>query len=316
MKVIYGKESTRYELTPAVSELSWTSSRGQVSQSCEVRVRAAPPLEAAGFLMLFSGTELKESQQFFHGPLVNPSRDDKTGDLTATAYELSWFLQKNEFSRIKVDGDAGDELRRIIRSTGISFDCPKLGFVVKERLSPQSYTALFTQWMEQAYEKTGVRYFLHHTRDKLSVVPEGGNGTVPLFQASMLDSSTTGESIEDVYTVVTVERYRDDKLMRSVTREEAGLIRKIGRMQKVIDAGEETNLDAVATKQLRELSKIPRTRSITVKHSDDQAARLRAGWLIRIRERDASTTEWIVTSSQSHWKGGLYTVNLQLERRS
>ena len=267
--------------------------------------------------MLFSGSELKESQQFFHGPMVNPSRDDKTGDLTATAYELSWFLQKNEISRTKVNGDAGDELKRIIRATGISFDCPSFGFVVKERLSPQSYTALYTQWTEQAYEKTGVRYFVDHKRDKLSVMREGSNSTIPLFQAGMLESSTSGESIEEVYTVVTVERYRDDKLMRSVTKEATELVKKIGRMQKVIDAGEETNLDAFAAKQLTELSKIPKTRSITVRHSDDQAARLRAGWLVRILERDnTSVTEWIVTSSQSRWKGGVYTVNLQLERRS
>lgn len=132
----------------------------------------------------------------------------------------------------------------------------------------------------------------------------------------MLESSSIGESIEDVYTVVTVERYKDDKLASQVTIENESLIKQIGRMQKVIDAGEDKNLAALAAKQLSELSRIPRTRSITVRHQDDQAARLHAGWLIRILEKDhVSITDWIVTSSNTHWKGGFYTVDLQLERR-
>lgn len=316
MKIIYGKEATRYDLTSAVTDLSWSSSRGQVSQQAEIKVQAAPPLQSAGFLMLFTGAELKESQQFFHGPLVNPKRDDKTGDLTVTAYELSWYLQKNEISRMKLDGDAGAELARVIRSSGISFSCPVFGFSIKERIMPQSYTALFSMLTEQAYEKTGVRYFVSHQRDKLTVVPEGGNSIIPMFQAGMLESSSTGESIEDVYTVVTVERYKDDKLASQVTKENESLIKQIGRMQKVIDAGEDKNLTALAAKQLSELSRIPRTRSITLRHQDDQAARLRAGWLIRILEKDrVSITDWIVTSSNTRWKGGFYTMDLQLERR-
>jgi hypothetical protein len=316
VKVIYGKESTRIDLTPAVLELSWSSSRGQIAQNCDIKIKESPPLQSAGFLMLFSGYELKESQQFFHGPIINPLRDDKTGDLTATAYELAWYLQKNETSRIKLNGDAGKELERIIRATGINFSCPAFGFTVKDRLSSQSYAALYTYLTEQAYEKTGRRYFIQPQRDKLTVLPEGGNTLVPMFQSSLIESSSTGESIEEVYTVVTVERYKDDKLSASVTKENAALTKQIGRMQKVIDAGEEKDLASLVSRQLTELSRIPQTRPITVKHEDDNAARLRAGWLIKIMEKDNKTiTDWIVTSCNARWKGGQYTMELQLERR-
>lgn len=50
MKVIYGKELTRYDLTSHVLELSWSSSRGQIAQSCDFKIRNAPPLQSAGFL--------------------------------------------------------------------------------------------------------------------------------------------------------------------------------------------------------------------------------------------------------------------------
>ncbi|QRG65242.1 XkdQ/YqbQ family protein [Brevibacillus choshinensis] len=317
MKVIYGKESTRYDLTSPSMELSWSSSRGQIAQNLDIRIKDAPPLQSAGFLMLFSGYELKESQQFFHGPIINPLRDDKTGDLTATAYELSWYLQKNPAPRTKVNGDAGTELQRLIKATGINFTCPAFGFTVKERISPQSFTSLFTSFTEQAYEKTGFRYFVQHQRDKLSVLPEGANSVVPMFRANMLESSSTGESIEEVYTVVTVEKYKDDQVASSVTKENANLIKQIGRMETVIDAGEEKSLDSLASKQLANLSKIPKTRSITVKHEDDNAARLRAGWLIKILEKDNVTvTDWIVTSCNARWKGGQYTMDLQLEGRT
>nr|WP_206529562.1 hypothetical protein [Brevibacillus sp. SYP-B805] len=303
-------------MTPAVLDLSWSSSRGQIAQSCDIRIKNSPPLQSAGFLMLFSGYELKESQQFFHGPIINPLRDDKTSDLTATAYELAWYLQKNETSRIKLDGDAGKELERVIRTTGINFSCPAFGFTVKDRFSSQSFAALYTTLTEQAYEKTGKRYFIQPQRDKLIILPEGGNTLVPMFRASLIESSSTGESIEEVYTVVTVERYKDDKVAQSVTEENASLIKQIGRMQKVIDAGEETGVSSLATRQLAELSKIPRTRSITVHHQDGNAAKIRAGWLVKIMEKDNKTiTDWIVTSCNARWKGGWYTMDLQLERR-
>lgn len=317
MKVIYGKEQTRYDLTSAVTELSWSSSRGQIAQNCDARIKEAPSLAAAGFLMLFTGGQLKEAQQFFHGPLVRFDREDKTGDLSATAYELGWYLQKNEISRMKLDGDAGTELARIIKGAGINFTCPAFGFTTKERVSPQSYTSLFTSLTEQAYEKTGIRYFVQYERDKLSVLPEGGNSVIPMFKSSMLTSSTTGESIEEVYTVVTVERYKEDQVASSTTKTNESLVKQIGRMQKIIDAGEDKNVSALAAKQLAELSRIPRTRSITVKHEDEHAARLRAGWQIKIMEKDNQTiTTWIVTNCQASWKGGLYTMDLQLERRA
>ncbi|QDS35828.1 hypothetical protein [Brevibacillus brevis] len=316
MKIIYGKEATRYDLTNQIQELSWSSSRGQIAQNCDIRIKDAPPLQSAGFLMAFAGQDLKESEQFFHGPIVRFDRDEKTNDLSATAYELSWYLQKNETSRLKLNGDAGKELERIIKATGIKFSCPAFGFTVKDRLSPQSYTSLFTSLTKQAYEKTGFRYFVQHQRDKLIVLPEGQNSVVPMFKASMLESSSTGESIEEVYTVVTVERYKDDKVAGSATKEDANLIKQIGRMVKLIDAGEEKNLASLAGKQLATLSKIPKTRSITVRHEDNNAARIRSGWLIKIIEKDNKTiTDWIVTSCNARWKGGQYTMNLQLERR-
>ncbi|WP_103110785.1 XkdQ/YqbQ family protein [Brevibacillus reuszeri] len=316
MKVIYGKETTRYDLTNHVLDLSWSSARGQIAQSVDFKIKNAPPLQSAGFLMVFSGYELKESQQFFHGPIVRFDRDNKTGDLSGTAYELGWYLQKNETSRMKLNGDAGKELERIIKATGIKFSCPAFGFEVKDRLGAQTYTSLFTSLTEQAYDKTGFRYFVQHQRDKLMVLPEGANSVIPMFRASILESSTTGESIEEVYTVVTVEKYKDDKVSSSVTKENANQIKQIGRMQKVIDAGEEKNLGSLASKQLANLSKISSTRSITVKHEDDSAARLRAGWLIKIQEKDNVTiTDWIVTSCNARWKGRQYTMDLQLEGR-
>lgn len=317
MKVVYGKEATRYDLTSSTLELSWSSSRGQIAQNCDIKVKEAPPLQSAGFLMLFAGYDLKESQQFFHGPIVNPMRDNKTGDLTATAYELSWYLQKNPAPRTKLNGDAGKELERLVKATGISFTCPAFGFEVKDRIQSQSFASLFTSLTEQAYEKTGFRYFVQHQRDKLVVLPEGQNSVIPMFRASMLESCSTGESIEEVYTVVTVEKYKDDQVASSVTKENAILIKQIGRMETVIDAGEEKNLTSLATKQLANLAKIPRTRSINVMHEDDKAARLRAGWLIKIQETDNVTiTDWIVTSCNAHWKGGKYTMDLQLEGRT
>jgi len=315
MRAIYGKGSTRIELTPSALELSWSSSRGQIAQTCDIRIKEAPQLEAAGFLMLFA-KDLNERDQFFHGTIIRPERDDKTLDLQANAYEIAWYLAQNDVSRPRLNGDAGKELERIIKATGINFSCPAFGFTVKDRLPTQSYSALYTSLTEQAYEKTGIRYFVQAQRDKLYVLPEGGNTYVPILRATMLEKSSTGENLEGVYTVVTVERYKGDQQLGSVTKEDSKLVKQIGRMHKIIDAGESTDLSGIASRQLSTLSKIPKTRSITVHHSDPGAAKIRAGWMIKILEKDnKTTTDWIVTSCNAHWKGGEYTMDLQLERR-
>lgn len=316
MKVIYGKDATRIDLTNAGNDISWSSSRGQIAQVCNFNIKESPALSAAGFFMLFAGTEPKESEQFFHGPIVDYKRDDKTNDLSGTAYELAWYLQKNDTGPIKLNGDAGKELERVIKATGIKFSCPAFGFNIKERMSAQSFASLYSSITEKAFEKTGMRYFIQHQRDSLSVLAEGNNPIIPMFRSTLIESSSTGQSIEEVYTLVTVQRYKGDKVAASVSKENAALSKKIGRMQKVIDAGEEKNLASLASSQLEKLSTIPVTRSITVHHEDPNAAKLRAGWCIKILEKDNKTvTDWIVTSCNARWKGGQYTIDLQLERK-
>ncbi|WP_232695475.1 XkdQ/YqbQ family protein [Brevibacillus daliensis] len=314
MKVVYGKEQERIDLTPLVTSVNWSSSRGQIAQIADIQISDSPTLQAAGYLMLFA-KEMKTREQFFHGPILKLDRDEKTHDLHATAYELSWYLQKNEVSRPYLKGDAGRELERLIKGAGINFSCPSFGFTVKERMSTQSYASLFTSLVEQAYDKTGIRYFIQHERDVLTVLAEGNNSLIPVFQINQLESASLGESIEEVYTVITVERYQDERVAGSVTKESAQLIKQIGRMQKIIDTGEEKNLSAMAAKQLAELSRIPKTRAISVRFSDSSLLRLRAGWKIKIQEKSGNLTEWIVTSCSGSGKGTEFTMELQLERR-
>lgn len=317
MQVIYGRGSERITLTPNVLELSWSSSRGQLSQVCDMTILNSPPLASAGFIMLFEGS-LNSKDQIFHGPIVRFQRDDHSKDLSATAYEISWYLTKNEVTRLKLSGDPGNQLNQIIGAAGdgIKFSCPALGFSMKERTSAQSYASLYSMIMDKAYERTGIRYYLYHRRDQLFVTPEGKNSLVPVFQAVSLDSSSTGESIEEVYNIVRVEKYKNDKLVSSVTKQDTASMNKIGYMQKIIDAGEEKDLASLAARELKRLTKIPVTRSITVRHNDPTAAKIRAGWRIDIIESDGkTTTSWIVTSCKASWRINEYTMQLELERR-
>jgi len=316
MKVIYGKDATRIDLTNGGNDISWASSRGQIAQSCNFKIRESPALASAGYFMLFAGDVPKESEEFFHGPIVNYQKDDKTGDLTGTAYELSWYLQRNDTGPIKLNGDAGKELERIIKAAGIKFSCPAFGFTINERLPAQSFNALYSSLTEKALDKTGIRYFVQHQRDSLTVLPEGNNSVVPMFRPSLIENSSTGESIEEVYTMITVQKYKDEQVVFSVSKENAALSKQIGRMQKIIDAGEDNNVSSLADRQLTQLSRIPTTRSITVHHDDTSAAKLRAGWLIKILEKDNKTiTDWIVSSCNARWKAKQYSMDLQLERR-
>lgn len=317
MQVIYGRGSERITLTPNVLEISWSSSRGQLSQVCDITILNSPPLATAGFLMLFEGA-FNAVNQIFHGPIVRFQRDDRSQNLTATAYELSWYLTKNDVTRLKLSGDAGKELQRILSGAGdgIKFSCPPLGFSIKERTSAQSYAALYSMILDKAYEKTGIRYYLFHRRDQLIVSPEGSNPAIPIFQAVSLDESSTGESIEEVYNIVTVEKYKNDKLVSSVTKNNKDSMNRIGYMQKIIDAGEEKDLSSLANRELKRLAKIPVTRTITVRHNDPIAARIRAGWRVDILESNGKTqTSWIVTSCRTTWRNEEYTMQMELERR-
>ncbi|MDA5110321.1 hypothetical protein O3V59_18330 [Brevibacillus thermoruber] len=316
MNVIYGKEAMRVDVTPAVLDVSWSSARGQIAQTCEVRLSDALAVSVGGFLLLQEET-WPGSPPLFLGPVVRVSRDEAGGETRATAYELAWYLQKNECTRTRLNGDAGKELERLIRAAGVDFSCPAFGFTLRERIPSQSYASLYTDVLNRAYDRTGRRYFLQHQGQKLVVQEEGGNPQTPLFWPDHQTSSSTGESMEDVYTAVAVERYRGgDRLLARVEKEQAALISQYGRMLKVIDAGEDKELAALAGKQLAELSKVPRTRTVQVVHAEAKAAFVRAGWGIQLAERDGQTiTPWIVTSCSARWRGGQYSMDLELERR-
>lgn len=319
--VVYGKESARQTLTDAIGEISWSSGRDEIARSATVRVRGGEGIKVAGMLMCFAqrvqGALMHHKNQFFHGPIIKYERDEFTDAWDIDAREIAWYLSKNKGSRPYLKGEAGAELQRYIQSTGIDFRCPALGFTLDERYGTMAYSEIVLDVLQKAYERSGYRYHVDTVRTDqsfyLQVVREGTNTTVPVFVPEQMDSSTSGYSIEETYTVVTAEKYKDDKLVSSVTKTHASNVKSLGRMQEIIEVEEGESPAKVAEQRLKALATPKQIRKIKVRHSDHKLAGLRAGWLVLINT--GTVSKWIVESVDTTYKNGMYMLQMDLERR-
>ncbi|ASA21952.1 XkdQ/YqbQ family protein [Paenibacillus donghaensis] len=320
--IIYGKDSNRHLLTDAAVELSWSSARDEIARSATVRLRNASDFKVAGMLMCFSQQVkgvgvLHHKNQFFHGPIIKYEQNEFTDEWEVEAREISWYLAKNKGVRPYLKGESGAELQRYIKTTGIDFRCPKLGFNIDERYGTMFHSEVILDVLQKAYERSGYRYHVDVVRTDtsfyLQVVREGTNTLVPVFIPEQMEASTAGYSIEDTYTVVTVQKYKDDKLSSSVTKTAAGAVKAMGRMEEILEAEEDEDPATVATQRLKSLSVAKQIKKITVKHEDHTLSGLRAGWMVLIKTDH--TSKWIVESAESSFKNGMYTVKLELERR-
>lgn len=319
--IIYGKHNARQELTDTVEELSWSSSHDEIARSATIRLRGGKDIKIAGMLMCFSHkvgqTLLHHKNQFFHGVIVKYDQDEFSNAWDIDVREVAWYLSKNKGIRPYLKGEAGAELQRYIKTTGIDFRCPKLGFSIDERYGTMTHAELILDVLQKAYERSGYRYHVDTVRTEsgfyIQVVREGTNSTVPIFLPEQMESSTEGLSIEETYTVVTAQKWKDDKLASSVTKSSNDAINTFGRMEEIIEVEEDENPTTIATQRLKQLSTAKRTKKITVKHEDHNLTGLRAGWLVLIKTDHVS--KWIVESAESSFKNGVYTVKLELERR-
>ncbi|MEW4368634.1 XkdQ/YqbQ family protein [Paenibacillus kandeliae] len=320
--VVYGKHSARHVLSDAITDLSWSSSRDEITRSMTVRLRSVPTLKIAGMLMCFAKRTnvgvTHHKNQFWHGPVIKYNVDDKTDECELEVREISWYLTKNKGTRPYLKGEAGAELQRYIKSTGIDFRCPAFGFKLDERYSTMSYSEVILDVLQKAYERSGYKFYLDVVRTDtgfyLQVVREGKNTTVPIFVPDQMESSSRGFSMEETYTVVTAEKWKDDKLVSSVTRTNKEAVKTLGRMQEIIEVEEDEKPETIAAERLKALSAPVQTRSITVRHNDHKLSQLRAGWIVITRET-GHYSKWIVSSEQTSYKNGQYIVQLELERR-
>jgi hypothetical protein len=171
--------------------------------------------------------------------------------------------------------------------------------------------------LQKAYERSGYRYHVDAIRTEtnfyLQVVREGTNERVPIFVPEQMEASSAGYNIEDTYTVVTAQKYKDDKLSASVTKTDASALKTFGRMEEIVEVEEDENPTTVATQRLKGVSKPKQIKKITVRHEDHTLAGLRVGWLVLIKT--TVVTKWIVESVDTTWSKGIFTLKLVLERR-
>lgn len=320
--VLYGKEKVRHLLTSAVRELSWSSYRGEICRSINVRLRDATGLKVAGMLMCYSkqtGNELKLSSknQFFHGPIIRYDKDEFTNEWEIDARDLGWYLTKNKGSRPYLKGEAGSELQRYIKTTGVDFRCPNLGFNIDNRYGTMSHSDVILDVLRKAHERTGYQFYVDTVKTDNSfyfqVRREGTNTRVPIFVPEQVESNSSGYTIEDTYTVVKTQKWKDEKISSAATKSNADAIKSFGRMEEIIEVGEDEKPATVAAQRLKNLSKPKHFKKITVRHEDHTLAGLRAGWVVLLKTDHIS--KWIVESAQTSIKGDMYVVRMELERR-
>jgi hypothetical protein len=305
----YAKGSAVSNLFENCEEVSWSSRRGQLSQVLTGVFRDAPSLKEGGYIIAN-----ENKTPLFYGPIVTPEYDEFTRVSNIQAYEVTWYFAKNKAIRPLLKGEAGEALQLFVRSFGVDFTCPPLGFKINERYGNSYISDIIQDVLDRAQQHTGYYYHLISNKNKISVAREGTNKSVPVLIREHLESSTISSSIEETFTAVMVQRMDGDKVLETVTKESASAIKEFGRMLEIIEIQKEENANTIADTQLSLLSKPKTKRTIRIRQYLDWLAPIRAGWLILIKEYNIDK-KYIVTSANANYKNGVFTLNLELERR-
>ena len=112
MKILHKLEN---DITDYVISIEWSGSKSQVTRKLEITVVNAPydpnikhlNLKLAETLYLYSD-DLKT--EYFRGFIVERERSSKTGNITYTAYDLCYYIRKDNSLSTSPRGKAIEKL--------------------------------------------------------------------------------------------------------------------------------------------------------------------------------------------------------------
>lgn len=278
-------------ITPIVNDLSRRSNEDELGEELSFTVAIADtprfpknPI-AIGDLVILK----KNGKEITRAVIVDESKNSRF-DVGYSAFDYAFYLNKSNaiYKFKKVRSDAA--IKRMLRDFNIPVGhIASIPVVVDKIFNDVTVSSIIEDILEMAEKKNGIKHLMEMRQGKLYIERQRDKVVTATFKPhrnfgdrnvmDFISNPSRTRSIVDMVNVVQVVG-EDDKLL--LTRSNNSMMRKYGRLQKVVklDKEEKKSAATIAANELKELAKVSEEISIEVIGDDV----VRAGRLIKVVE--------------------------------
>lgn len=247
---LIGSDGAKIDLTDYISELSWSESKGQLSQKITFRARNdktsagyVSDMAKPGCLVIVSVSAFGRTEEVARGKIESWSvkKDSEDNDLEVVCYDDLYPMQKSQVNYKFANGTrANKAISKIFSDWKIPrgiYDGPTVK--LKQTIFTKKYIGdCLTSILESAHELGDEKYFMRATQGAIDILPYFSNSEIYCFEENGAMSITEKQSTEDLVTRVGVYSKGGQKAKVNLD----GLV-EYGIRQKIVEYGEGVSLN-------------------------------------------------------------------------
>lgn len=316
-EIILAKGKQQTNITNACSNITWSSHIEALGVELSFDMaRGAYSVETGDQLILLSN---KQPLNYF--VVVTTSRAGQN-NLTVTAFDRAWYLNKNETIIQFKKASASDAIGKLLDKFGVKHRITKMNTLIKKIYKDQTVSDIILDILEQVKQETGQQHRMEMDKDTLVIERQsellinpyiklsGNTYSFPI--AKTVSNPTVERSIEDMKNNVIIVADGDDRAKVYTTLQDASSIAKYGLLTEVVTVDDKNRAQArnIAKTTLTELNKVNESVSCELLGHDD----VRAGRTIELNEPNIEMVGKYLIMSASHTiSNGIHKVSVELK---
>lgn len=309
------------DITPILGPFSRRSNSSELGEEISFSIATAQtprfpknPCDIGDLVIL-----KKKGKEITRAVIVDETKSDQFS-VSYSAFDYAFYLNKSNaiYKFKKVRSDAA--IKKILRDFNIPVgNVVSIPVLVDKIFNDVTVSSIIEEILEMAEKKNGIKHvmemrqgklYIERQRDKVIVARFKLHEKGDSFDATIaIANPSRKRSIVDMVNVVQVVG-EDDKLL--LTRKDNAMMRKYGRLQKVVklDKEEKKSAATIAANELKELSKVVEESSIELLGDDS----VRAGRLLKVNEPITGLKGLYLIKDVTHtYEGGIHKMQLGLE---
>lgn len=309
MKVLH---TLANDITDFVTSIEWSGAKKQIPRKLVIQVANAPydpnikqpNIKLAEMLYLYSNDMKTE---YFRGYVIERERSSKTGNITYTAFDLSYYLTKSSAS-YNFKGKTAEKITQVVcEDLKIPVgSLEKTGHSQKLLVKNVAISDIIMKAYTQAHQANGKLYMIKGNKGKLNVVEYGATiCSYELTEDTNITETTYKESLDSMVNRVKI--YDGDGNQIGVVENKSN--QKYGIFQAAYTKEKDKNATTTAKSLLQGISK-----TATVKGIGKNMMKAVTGNGIYIKDSASGLTGlfWIIADTHK-WVKGVHTMTLSLE---
>lgn len=313
MTVLLKKGGSTRDITRILVSWTWSGDKAAISRQLSVEIAF---LEESGLPVPELGDRIvmeEGGEALFEGVVLLRSLGSEDSTLTFTAYDLGFYLQRND-GTYKFTGTSPEAMTRMAcRDKGVPVaSLPATGLSLRRKFAGVKLNQLITTAWTLASEKTGKSYAIRYSPAGLLVKERRSDGSSLVVQAAsnLMDATTREDATQMTNSVAIFDA--SGNLLRRIGDDTAQKLYGVMERHITQNDGKAADADAAARRTLED-GKLQRT--VTVNLLGD--TRLLTGETVVVREAKTGLQGIFWIDADVHtWKNNNYYTQLTLNCRN